>query len=100
MCQREAPVLEATYKAYRKRGLVLLGVSIMQDEDQPARNFVKRYKLTYPNGRDISGTIGSLYDVKGTPTVIFVDKGGNLVERHVGAMPEDAFRQRIKDLLK
>ncbi|MHB9097139.1 MAG: TlpA family protein disulfide reductase [Syntrophales bacterium] len=61
---------------------------------------MKRYKLTYPNGRDISGTIGSLYDVKGTPTVIFVDKAGNLVERHVGAMTEDAFRQRIKDLLK
>jgi cytochrome c biogenesis protein CcmG/thiol:disulfide interchange protein DsbE len=72
----------------------------MQDEDQPARNFVKRYKLTYPNGRDISGTIGSLYAVTGTPTVIFVDKTGNLVERHVGSMSPEDFRQKVKDLLK
>ncbi len=79
---------------------MILGVSIMQDEDQPARNFVKRYKLTYPNGRDLSGTIGSLYDVKGTPTVLFVDKAGNLVERHVGAMAEEEFRQKIEDLVK
>ena len=79
---------------------MILGVSIMQDEEQPARNFVKRYKLTYPNGRDISGTIGSLYDVRGTPTVIFVDKAGNLVERHVEAMAEEEFRQKIEDLLK
>lgn len=79
---------------------MILGVSIMQDEEQPARNFVKRYKLTYPNGRDISGTIGSLYDVKGTPTVIFVDKAGNLVERHVGAMAAEVFRQKVKDLVK
>lgn len=79
---------------------MILGIGIMQDEDQPARNFVKRYKLTYPNGRDTSGTIGSLYDVKGTPTVLFVDKAGNLVERHVGAMPPEDFRQRVEDLLK
>ena len=79
---------------------MILGVNISQDEEQPARNFVKRYKLTYPVGRDISGTIGSLYAVKGTPTVIFVDKAGLLVERHVGAMAEEEFRQRIEDLLK
>ncbi len=79
---------------------MILGVDIVTDQEQPARDFVKRYKLTYPVGRDVSGTIGSLYAVTGTPTVIFVDKAGRLVERHVGAMTEAEWRQRIEDLLK
>lgn len=79
---------------------MILGVSISQDQEQPARDFVERYKLTYPVGRDVSGTIGSLYAVTGTPTIIFIDKAGRLVERHVGAMTETEFRQRIEDLLK
>jgi thioredoxin-related protein len=79
---------------------VILGVNISQDQEQPARDFVERYKLMYPVGRDVSGTIGSLYGVTGTPTIIFVDKAGRLVERHVGAMTEEEFRQRIENLLK
>ena len=79
---------------------MILGVNIVTDQEQPARDFVKRYKLTYPVGRDVSGTIGSLYAVTGTPTVIFVDKAGRLVERHVGAMSEEEFLRRIENLLK
>jgi thioredoxin-related protein len=79
---------------------VILGVNIAQDQETAALAFADRYKLTYPVGRDVSGTIGSLYAVTGTPTVIFVDKAGRLVERHVGGMTEADFRQRIEDLLK
>jgi cytochrome c biogenesis protein CcmG, thiol:disulfide interchange protein DsbE len=88
------------YEAYGKQGLVILGVSIATDEEEGARAFVERYKLTHPNGRDVSGTITSLYGVKGTPTVIFIDKAGKLVERHAGAMAEEDFRTRIEALLK
>jgi hypothetical protein len=52
----------------RERGLVILGVNISQDQEQLARDFVERYRLAYPIGRDVSGTIGSLYAVTGTPT--------------------------------
>ena len=92
--------MEAAYKTYRKRGLVILGVNIAQDEETAALAFVNRYKLTYPVGRDVSGTIGSLYAVTGTPTVIFVDRAGRLVERHVGGMSEADFLKRIEHLLK
>lgn len=92
--------MQALYEAYRKRGLAILGVSISQDEEEGAREFVKRYKLTYPNGHDVSGDITPLYGVKGTPTIIFVDKAGNLVQRHAGGMSEEEFRKRIEDLLK
>lgn len=101
-CQREVPVLVAAYEKYRKRGLVIIGVNISEDEEQPARDFVKRYKLTFPVGHD-TGDIGLLYAVKSMPimsTMIFIDKAGNLVERYTGELTEEEFLQRIEDLLK
>jgi hypothetical protein len=79
--------------------LVILGVSISQDQEQPARDFVERYKITFPVGHD-TGEIGSFYAVKVLPIMIFVDKSGNLVERHAGELTEEEFRQKVENLLK
>ena len=101
-CQREAPVLEAAYEKYRKRDLVIIGVNISQDEEQAARDFVEKYKLTFPVGHD-TGDISRRYAVKAVPimsTMIFIDRAGNLVERYVGELTEEEFLQRIEDLLK
>ncbi len=98
-CQREAPVLEAAYEKYRKRDLVIIGVNISEDEEQPARDFVERYKLTFPVGHD-NGEIGQLYAAKAMTIMIFIDKAGNLVERYLGELTEQEFLQRIEDLVK
>ena len=58
------------------------------------------YKVTYPVGRDASGTIGKLYGIEATPTSVFIDKAGRLVERHEGALEEAEFRRRIDALLR
>jgi len=70
------------------------------DKDQLARTFMDVYKVTYPVGRDASGMIGKLYGVEATPTSVFIDKAGRLVERHEGGLDEADFRQRIDVLLK
>jgi cytochrome c biogenesis protein CcmG/thiol:disulfide interchange protein DsbE len=98
-CQREAPVLEAAYEKYHERGLMIIGVNVSQDLEQPARDFVERYKLTFPVGHD-TGDIFPLYGVKAAPTMIFIDKASNLVERHAGELTEAELTQRIEDLLK
>jgi peroxiredoxin len=98
-CQREAPVLEAEYEKYRKRGLVIIGVNISQDEEQLAHNFAERYKLTFPVGHD-TGDIGKLYAFKALPLIIFIDKAGNLVGRYMKEFTEEESRQQIEDLMK
>jgi cytochrome c biogenesis protein CcmG/thiol:disulfide interchange protein DsbE len=79
---------------------VILGVDVTTDKEPAARDFVERYKLTYPVGRDVEGDITSLYGVTGTPTVFYVDRAGKLVGRHEGELNEADFRQRIANLLK
>ena len=70
------------------------------DKDQLARMFMGVYKVTYPVGRDASGAIGKLYAVEATPTSVFIDKAGRLVEQREGELAEAEFRQRIDALLK
>ena len=79
---------------------MILGVNITSDQEPAARDFVKRYKLTYPVGRDVSGDIMSRYAVTGTPTLFYVNKAGKLVGRNAGESNEADFRQRIENLLK
>ena len=98
-CQQEAPVLVAAYEKYRKRGLMIIGVNVSEDEEQLARDFVERYNLTFPVGHD-TGDISRLYVVRAMPTMIFIDKAGNLVGRYSRELTEAEFLQRIEDLLK
>ena len=44
--------------------------------------------------------ISKLYDVEATPTSLFIDKEGHLVEQHVGGLEEAEFSQRVEGILK
>jgi peroxiredoxin len=80
--------------------VTVLGINASWDKEQLARTFMEVYKVTYPVGRDASGTIGKLYGIEATPTSVFIDKTGRLVERHEGALEEAEFRRRIDALLR
>jgi hypothetical protein len=58
------------------------------------------YKVTYLVGRDASGEVSKLYDIEATPTSLFIDKAGRLVEQHVGALAEAEFQRRVEAMLK
>ena len=58
------------------------------------------YKVTYLVGRDGTGSVGKLYEVEATPTSLFIDKVGRLVEQHVGGLEEADFVKRLEPLLK
>ncbi len=55
-CRIEAPLLERTWRAYKNRGLIFLGVNI-QDRKEDALNFIREFGITYPNGPDPTGEI-------------------------------------------
>lgn len=78
-CREEAPILERTWRRYRDRGLVVLGVDTGQDYRKDARRFVARHGLTYPVVFDPAGTTLGRWGVPGLPTTYFVDRRGVLV---------------------
>jgi peroxiredoxin len=85
---------------YKVKGVAVLGINVSWDKAQLVRTFMEVYKVSYPVGRDASGAIGRLYGVEATPTSVFIDRAGRLVEQHEGGLEEAEFRQRIEALLR
>ena len=97
-CYEEAPVLERSWRAYRGRGVVVVGVDI-QDKPEAAQKFVRDFGLTFPNAQDLTGTVSVDYGVYGVPETFFVDRQGRIRVKHVGALTDDVFRETVDRLL-
>jgi len=98
-CYEEAPVLERGWRAWKKRGVVVVGVDI-QDQEEPARRFLREFALTFPNGPDPTGKISVDYGVYGVPETFFIDKTGRIRKKHVGAVTDEVFASEVERLLK
>jgi cytochrome c biogenesis protein CcmG/thiol:disulfide interchange protein DsbE len=97
-CYEEAPVLERNWRAYRDRGVVVLGVDI-QDKAEAAKKFIADFSLTFPNALDVGGKVSVDYGVYGVPETYFIDRRGRIRAKHVGAVTEEAFRRQVDRLL-
>jgi cytochrome c biogenesis protein CcmG/thiol:disulfide interchange protein DsbE len=84
-CREEAPLLEATWRAYREHGVVFVGVNI-QDSEPAARAFIREFGTTYPNGQDPGGRIAIDYGVYGIPELFFIGRDGRIAYKHIGAI--------------
>lgn len=83
-CRVEARDLEATYRKYRTRGVVFLGVDIHQDTWEDARGFLKEFGITYLAVRDERAEIAKAYQLFGLPTTYFIDKDGVIRSKVAG----------------
>jgi peroxiredoxin len=87
-CRVEAPDLQATYEQFRDDGLVVLQVSV--GEDEPAiRSYAERVGQTFTLAPDPGGRIADLYGVIGLPTHLFIDRDGMVRELRLGGMLPD-----------
>jgi cytochrome c biogenesis protein CcmG, thiol:disulfide interchange protein DsbE len=97
-CYDEAPSLERAWRAYRDRGLVLVGVNI-QDKEEPARQFLSRFAHTFPNAPDPTGRVSVDYGVYGVPETFFIDRKGQVRFKHVGAVTDEIMKRHVETLL-
>jgi len=97
-CYDEAPALERSWRAYRDRGVVVVGVDI-QDTVGAARKFIADFSLSFPNARDAAGKVSVDYGVYGVPETFFIDRKGLIRAKHVGALTDEAFRAEVDRLL-
>ncbi len=98
-CKREAPELEKAFKKYSDKGVVFLGVAV-QDTEEDAKKFIKKYGLTFPTGLDSDQSLTDLYGVMGVPTTFIINKEGIIVYTHLGAVTEDLLEDELEKLLQ
>jgi cytochrome c biogenesis protein CcmG, thiol:disulfide interchange protein DsbE len=97
-CYEEAPVLERGWRAFRDRGVAVVGIDI-QDTSDAAQKFIREFSLTFPNAPDPAGKVSIDYGVYGVPETFFIDRKGRIRAKHVGALTDPVFRERVEHLL-
>jgi cytochrome c biogenesis protein CcmG/thiol:disulfide interchange protein DsbE len=97
-CYEEAPTLERGWRAYRDRGVVVLGVAI-QDKDEAARKFIGDFQLSFANAPDPGGKVSVDYGVYGVPETFFIDRDGRIRAKHVGALSDQMLAETLEPLL-
>jgi cytochrome c biogenesis protein CcmG/thiol:disulfide interchange protein DsbE len=96
-CKREARTLEQSWRSYRGRGLVVLGVDA-NDVDSDARRFMRAHGITYPVVRDSNGSIAAnSYNVSDLPMTFFINRKGLLVGDAIrGAVGDSQYRSDFR----
>lgn len=56
-----------------------MGVDLQNDTWTDSRAFLRQFHITYPVGRDDTGTVGRAYRVSRIPTSYFVSPDGRLL---------------------
>jgi len=98
-CYDEAPHLQQIWERYRGVGVVVVGVNV-QDQDAPARAFIRRFGQTFPNGIDRTGRISIDYGVYGVPETFVIDWTGRVASKRAGAVTEEWLVSEIAPLLE
>ena len=98
-CRDEAPVLESTWRKYKDRGVVFVGVDYV-DTEKEALAFLKEFDITYPNGPDIGTEASHVYRIQGVPETYFVGKDGQLYGNYIGPIDVPTLSARIEEVLK
>jgi len=86
-CRAQAPVVDAVAKAHGSRGLMALGV-VSGDSPEDAAAFLASHPVAYGSVVDEQGEAARAFDVRGLPTLVALDKTGNVVARRSGFVSE------------
>jgi len=78
-CAEEAPALQAAFKRNADQ-VTFVGVNV-QDTDDEAQAFLRKYGVGYLNGSGNAGPISILYGMRGVPETYFIAPDGRLVRK-------------------
>ena len=99
-CRAEAPELEASFKQFGSKGLIILGIDdFSNDKLADVQAYVSQYKLTFPILLDEKGNVFDTYRIPGLPTSFFVDANGVIRQLIMVQMAQRDVQKNI-ELLK
>ncbi|HEY2105317.1 MAG TPA: TlpA disulfide reductase family protein, partial [Candidatus Binataceae bacterium] len=101
-CRKEVPELNAIYRKYRARGLVVVGVSVDKvqgDGVKSVRPFAREFKVNYPILMADDALVEAM-DLDNIPTTLFIDRKGKTVARLEGRGKSGELAQAAKTLFR
>lgn len=96
-CQIGAPALDRVYRKVKDKGVIVLGVNTNDPQGRRmAPEFAKAKDLSYPIVFDEGEEVAAQYGVNTLPTLVIVDKDGNVAAIRSGLVDEGD----LEDLLQ
>ena len=97
-CREEAAYLEQTWRKYKDKDVVFLGVDWV-DTPANAQAYIKEFDITYPNGPDVGTRAAQDYRIQGVPETFYVDRQGVLRGVQIGPLKAPDLDNKIEELL-
>jgi thiol-disulfide isomerase/thioredoxin len=100
-CKQSFPALQRLHEAYAARGLVILAVSV-DDDDAAMRQFLEQQTATFHVARDAGHALVESCAIAAMPTSFLVDGDGRVRYVHNGfheGETEPELRRQIEELL-
>ena len=97
-CLKETPDLVAVQQQFADKGLTIIGAAMDQNNLDGVKIFAKKYFVNYPM-IETTAKLNRDYGVIVAPTTIIINKAGNIVYRHAGALNRTELADLIKPLL-
>ena len=98
-CRDETPRLERWHRKLSRDGATVVGVDVL-DVTSDAQGFVKEFHVTYPQLRDADGSKLKLFDVRGYPETVVLDRRGRIAATSRGPVDDRFFTQRVLPLVR
>lgn len=98
-CRAEIPGMLEVYGKYKARGLEIVGISLDRGGWNDVKPYLEKARITYPVVLGNDDVVSAYGGVEAIPTTVFVDRKGNVLERHVGSMTKDQFEKIVKGAL-
>jgi len=90
----EAPVIDRVARRYEKRGLVVLGVNV-DDGPEVIKAYAAQKGLSYPMVMDVGKQASLKYSVDKLPSLVVIDRQGNVLAFVTGMIDEAALNELI-----
>ena len=101
-CRQEIPDFIELMDEYGPKGLVIVGVSLDEDEMAVVGNFSREANINYPilYAGEMAGHLDNkMGGMRGIPTTFLVDRQGNVIKKIVGVAPKEMWSKEINKLL-
>ncbi|WKZ32328.1 MAG: TlpA disulfide reductase family protein [Thermodesulfobacteriota bacterium] len=94
-CRMEAPELERTWAEFKGSGVEFVAIAV-DDTETNAREFIKRYNVTFPAGIDSDRRIISDYKIGFIPMTYVIGRDGTVLQVFNGMVTQKTLSDLIQ----
>lgn len=115
-CRELTPTLVDLYNQNKDNGFTIIGYSRFfgnyrddegdkgkvekEEELELIKGYIERKKMPYPIGIEDGKEVTETYKISGLPTLVFIDKKGNIDYTDIGGANTQFLKEKVKSLLE